>query len=153
MGLLAVDLGLRIGLAYFDRRGVLGWYRSRHIGPRSKMKTAFRAIARDAKSWGLEAIAVEGDMQLAEPWRRFALDHGLIFHHIAAETWRPLFLLEREQRGTKRAKAAALRLARQIIEKSGARRPTSLNDDAAEAIVIGAWAVVEMGWRAQREIL
>ena len=37
-------------------------------------------------------------------------------------------------------------LARQVIEWSGARRPTSLRHDAAEAILVGLWAVLQEGW-------
>jgi hypothetical protein len=38
------------------------------------------------------------------------------------------------------AKAAAEKLARDLIERSGAKRPTSLRHDAAEAILVGVWA-------------
>jgi len=31
---------------------------------------------------------------------------------------------------------------------SGARRPTSLRDAAAEAILIGLWGALEVGWLA-----
>ena len=36
--------------------------------------------------------------------------------------------------------------ARRIIEWSGAPRPTSLRHDAAEAVLIGFWGVLEVGW-------
>ena len=37
-------------------------------------------------------------------------------------------------------------LARRVIEWCGAPRPTSLRHDAAEAILIGLWGVLELGW-------
>jgi hypothetical protein len=40
----------------------------------------------------------------------------------------------------------AAQLARNVIEWSGARRPTSLRHDAAEAILIGLWGVLSAGW-------
>jgi hypothetical protein len=33
-----------------------------------------------------------------------------------------------------------------VIEWSGAARPTSLRHDAAEAILIGLWGLLEAGW-------
>lgn len=33
-----------------------------------------------------------------------------------------------------------------MIDWSGARRPTSLRHDAAEAIMIGLWGVLHLGW-------
>jgi hypothetical protein len=33
-----------------------------------------------------------------------------------------------------------------VIEWSGITRPTSLRHDAAEAILIGLWGVLEAGW-------
>ena len=43
--------------------------------------------------------------------------------------------------GTTLTKQAADGLAREIIEEHGAKRPTSLRHDAAEAILVGYWAV------------
>ena len=39
--------------------------------------------------------------------------------------------------------------ARAVIEWSGAKRPTSLRHDAAEAILIGLWGALELGWLAE----
>ncbi|MBI4581226.1 MAG: hypothetical protein HY718_16105 [Planctomycetes bacterium] len=44
------------------------------------------------------------------------------------------------------AKRHAGTLARRAIEWSGAARPTSLRHDAAEAILIGLYGVVQVGW-------
>ncbi|MBT4053225.1 MAG: hypothetical protein HOE73_09060, partial [Bacteroidetes Order II. Incertae sedis bacterium] len=38
--LLAIDMGLRAGLAVFGRDGKLIWYRSRNYGNRSRLKKA-----------------------------------------------------------------------------------------------------------------
>jgi hypothetical protein len=45
-----------------------------------------------------------------------------------------------------RNKARADELPRRVIEWSGASRSTSLRHDAAEAILIGRWGVLEAGW-------
>ncbi len=88
--LLAVDLGVKTGLALYGQDGRLLWYRSQNFG------TAER--------------------------------------------------LRREQRSGVQAKESATDLARRVIIWSGARRPTSLRDDAAEAILIGLWGTLEVGW-------
>jgi hypothetical protein len=56
------------------------------------------------------------------------------------EDWRKSLLLPYQRRSGADAKAAADGLARDVIDRSGAKRPTSLRHDAAEAILVGAWA-------------
>jgi len=67
---------------------------------------------------------------------------------ISAAAWRRQFLYARQQRSGAQAKESATALARRVITWSEARRPTSLHDDAAEAILIGLWGVLEVGWLA-----
>jgi len=52
----------------------------------------------------------------------------------------------RDQLGRDRSKLSADALGRRIIAWSGAGRLTSLRLDAAEAILIGLWGVLEAGW-------
>ena len=47
-----------------------------------------------------------------------------------------------------RAKRGADGVARRVIEWSNAPRPTSLRHDAAEAILIGLWGVLQARWLA-----
>jgi hypothetical protein len=68
---------------------------------------------------------------------------------ISAETWRQQFLYPRQQRHGAQAKEYANELARRVIAWSQARRPTSLRADAAEAILIGLWGALEVGWLDQ----
>ncbi|WP_218830450.1 hypothetical protein [Rubrivirga marina] len=66
---------------------------------------------------------------------------------IDAGVWRRALLLPREQRSGTDAKDAADGLARAVIEWSGAPRPKgSLRHDAAEAIAVGLWGVIDAGW-------
>ena len=55
-------------------------------------------------------------------------------------------LLPRERYDRMRLKEKAEALARTVIDWSDAPRPTSLRHDAAEAILIGLWGVLEVGW-------
>jgi hypothetical protein len=65
---------------------------------------------------------------------------------IGADVWRRQFLYPREQRSGNLAKDHAEEMARRVIAWSKVRRPTSLRDDTAEAILIGLWGALEVGW-------
>jgi hypothetical protein len=95
---------------------------------------------------GVSHLAIEGGGSLADAWADAASAHDIGVCWVSAETWRQAFLYPREQRTGAAAKRTADELARRVIEWSGARRPTSLRHDAAEAILIGLWAVLELGW-------
>jgi hypothetical protein len=91
-------------------------------------------------------LVVEGGGALAAPWADEATGRGIEVRWVTAETWRRAFLYPREQRSGPIAKRNADDLARRVIEWSGAKRPTSLRHDAAEAILIGLWGVLDLGW-------
>lgn len=44
------------------------------------------------------------------------------------------------------AKKHAGELDLNVIIWSGAKKPTALRHDAAEAILIGLWGIIQMGW-------
>ncbi|MEM8557556.1 MAG: hypothetical protein AAGG50_07015 [Bacteroidota bacterium] len=144
--LLAVDLGLRTGFACYGRDGRLAWYRSRNYGSRARLKRAAFTMLREEKR--LTHLVVEGGGALADLWEREATRQGLDFRRIDAGEWRRMLLHPRERRTGKGAKEQADTLARAVITWSGASRPTSLRHDAAEAILVGLWGVVEAGWLA-----
>ncbi|MCB9592574.1 MAG: hypothetical protein H6719_07570 [Sandaracinaceae bacterium] len=142
--LLAVDLGLKTGLAVFDEGGRLVRYRSQNYGTVTRLKRAAWGELADVEA--LVAVAVEGDAALARVWGKAAEKRGARVFAIQAHTWRPELLEERERRTGALAKAAADTLARAIIERSGLPRPKALRHDAAEAICIGLWACRQLGW-------
>lgn len=142
--LLAVDLGLRTGLAAYSRQGRLLWYRSHNFGSPERLR---RGVASLLHEYGtLQQIVLEGGGNLALPWEREAERRRLGFRSIQAHDWRTLLLYDREQRKGKQAKGHADTLARRVIVWSQAPKPTSLRHDAAEAIMIGLWGVLELGW-------
>ena len=142
--LLAVDLGLRCGLASFSDAGRLLWYRARHFRNMEALKRgAFRIFQENA---ALSYVVVEGDAHLAEIWSRQAAKQGATSICVAAETWRERLLLPREQRNGRQAKSFASQFAMDAIRAFDAPRPTSLRHDAAEAICIGVWGLLEVGW-------
>jgi hypothetical protein len=142
--LLAVDLGLRTGLALYGDDGRLRWYRSQNYGSAPRLRRAVPSLLREPAD--LAWVVVEGGGPLAEIWKKEAARQRLAFRGVAAEDWRESLLLVREQRSGAQAKRNAEALARRVIEWSGAARPTSLRHDAAEAILLGLWAVHEVGW-------
>ncbi|HEY1101179.1 MAG TPA: hypothetical protein VGF99_19725 [Myxococcota bacterium] len=140
--LLAVDLGLYAGLACFDLGGAprLRWYRSQHFGTVTKLKAALPKILDEAAP--LATLCLEGDRHLGDLWAKLAEKRGAAVHRFNAEAWRTPLLLPRQRRHGKDAKAAAVDVALDAIEASGAKKPkTPLNDDVAEAICIGLYGL------------
>jgi hypothetical protein len=142
--LLAVDAGLRAGYALYGRDGRLQWYRSRNYGSMARLKRAAYGLVADLE--GLSRLVVEGGGRAAEPWLREAERRGVVVVQIHATEWRDRLMLPRNRRTGAAAKGRADALARRVIEWSGASRPTALRHDAAEAILVGLWGVLDAGW-------
>jgi hypothetical protein len=143
-GLLAVDVGLHTGLAGYGRDGRLVWYRSTNFGARPRLKAGVRSLL--SADPGVRRLAIEGGGDLAVVWEREAERRGIQVMRISAEEWRDRLLLPRERTSGEAAKRKALDAARLVIEWSGAKRPTSLTHDAAEAVLVGLYAVLKAGW-------
>jgi hypothetical protein len=142
--LLAVDLGIKTGLALFAHNGQLCWYRSHNFGTAARLRRGVHGVLADIAH--LRWLVLEGGGTLADIWIREAGRHDISVRQISAAAWRQQFLYPREQRSGSQAKEHAEVLARRVIAWSQVRRPTSLRDDAAEAILIGLWGVLEVGW-------
>ncbi len=144
--LLAVDAGLRCGFALFGPDGRLCWYRSRHLADRRRWRRyAERVLAEcPPTTW----VVLEGGGDLADLWRQACDLRQLPYQQIAAETWRRDLFPPRHWRTGSEAKRQADKLARQVIDWSAAKRPTSLRHDAAEAILIGFWWLLANRWLA-----
>lgn len=140
-----MDLGLHLGFAVFDGSGRLVRYGSRHFPSRGAMKAAVYPMLREVPD--LRWLFAEGSRSHAHPWFHEAARRGASTRLVSAETWRPALLIPRERRSGEVAKAQAERLARALIRDSGLPGATSLRHDAAEAILLGLWAVREVGWR------
>jgi hypothetical protein len=136
--LLSIDLGLRCGWAAFDETGRLLGYGSRHYGNRSALRKAIPQVLGAYPR--LARLVVEGGGELYMPWAKEATRRGIAVRQVASEEWRKALLKPYERGSGADAKAAADGLAREVIERSGAKRPTSLRHDAAEAILVGVWA-------------
>jgi hypothetical protein len=142
--LLAVDLGLRTGLALYGEDGKLVWYRSHNFGTTDRLRRGAHGLLEGIPE--LAAIIVEGGGSLATVWEREAVRRNILLCKVSAEVWRKVFLLSREQRTGAEAKKNADALARKVIEWSAAPRPRTLRHDTAEAILVGLWGIVHLGW-------
>ena len=137
--LLAIDLGLRCGWAAFGTSKRLLGYGSRHFGSRAVLR---RAVPRILEAYpALAELVIEGGGDLAVPWEKEAARRGIAVRQVHGEAWRRTMLAPSQRRRGEDAKEAADVLARALIERTGATRPTSLRHDAAEAILVGWWAV------------
>jgi hypothetical protein len=121
------------------------WARAQNLGTVARLKRAVGPLLASLPPLGL--VVLEGGGPIAEVWEREAARQGVACWRVAAETWRERLLLPRERRTGEDAKAAATALARRVVDWSGARRPlTALRHDAAEAVAVGLWAALELGW-------
>jgi len=142
--LLAVDLGIKTGLALYGRDGRLCWYRSKNFGSAPSLRRGVNTLLNSLPD--LLFLVLEGRGPLAVIWEREAVRRNIPLIQINAEKWRQKLLYPREQTTGLKAKHYADDPARRIIIWSGLFRPTSLRHDTAEAILAGFWAVMDVGW-------
>lgn len=142
--LLAVDVGLHTGLAFFDETTRLHWYRSHHLANPQKLKKIIAKLLRTPP--GPTHIYLEGGGQLADLWTREADKLSIAVRQIQAEQWRKRLFFPRQYPNGSRAKREAREVARRIITECGGKKPTHLRHDTAEAILIGLFGLLELGW-------
>lgn len=142
--LLAVDVGLHTGLALFDEQPRLLWYRSHHLPNPLKLKKMIAKLLRAPPR--TTHIYLEGGGPLAELWQREAEKLAIGLRQIQAESWRNRLFYARQHVTGSQAKKEADGLARLVIDRLGGRKPTQLRHDTAEAILIGLYGLLELGW-------
>jgi hypothetical protein len=141
--ILAVDLGLRTGLALYGLGGRLLWYRSKHFANMAGLRRRVNSLLGEIDD--LSLIVIEGGGPPAVVWEKEAERRGITVRRIDAGEWRSALFYPRQYADGVKAKRAAAALARRVIEWSGAPRPKALRHDTAEAILIGYWAVLQAG--------
>lgn len=141
MKLLAIDAGLHCGYAMFDiSTTTLLWYRSHNYGSTARLKRGAATLI--AQELPISILVIEGGGAVAEPWCKTATFYHIPVEQIYAEQWRADILHAREQRTGADAKRAAVHYAHQSM--AAAKRTYHYNHvrhDAAEAILIGEWAL------------
>jgi hypothetical protein len=141
--LLAIDLGVKTGLAMYNSDGRLMWFHSHNYGNKARLKKAIPAVLSEDD---LRYLVIEGGGPLLKIWTQEAERKNIEVIKTMADDWRKDILLNREQRSGKDAKHNAFSYAKHVIEKLADHRATSLNEDAAEAILIGIWGMMKLGW-------
>ncbi len=142
--LLSVDLGVKTGLALFSSEGRLLWHRSQNFGNKTRLRKAIPWIV--SLEEDISYIVIEGGGPLLKIWDSYLEKRNIEVLHIMAEEWRHALLLTREQRKGSQAKEKALHYAGIIIQKISNQKIAPANDNAAEAILIGTWAMEKLGW-------
>jgi len=141
--LLAVDVGLHTGLALFSAEPRLLWYRSHHFSSPAKLKKVIGKLLRETPP---TYLLLEGGGPLAELWIQEAEKLAITSQQIHAQQWRDRLFYARQHRSGSQAKREADGLARQVIERLGGKKPTSLRHDTAEAILIGVFGLLQLEW-------
>ena len=84
--LLAIDIGVKTGLALYRHDGRLLWYRSQNFGTAQRLRRGVRSVldALPHLAW----LVLEGGGPLADIWRREATRRHIPVRQISAEAWR-----------------------------------------------------------------
>jgi hypothetical protein len=142
--LLSVDLGVKTGLAMFRSDGRLLWFRSQNFGNASRLRRAIPWMLNQEEE--LSHLIIEGGGPLLKIWLAETERRNIGLITIMADEWRSNLLLEREQRKGSQAKMHAVHFAEKAIRHLCDHRATSLNNDAAEAVLIGIYGMQKLGW-------
>ena len=109
--LLAVDVGLHIGLALFSEERRLLWYRS-HVSSPAKLKKVIGKLLREDPRPNY--LYLEGGGPLADIWLREAEKLSIAAVQIHAQQWRERLFYARQHRSGTQAKKDADGVARQV---------------------------------------
>jgi hypothetical protein len=135
--LLAIDVGMKAGFAWFDENGTLIRARSTRFAKRMTLKRALPSILTEIE--GVTEVVLEGQGEIADIFKKGIQRTSLPVLQFSAEEWREDMLLPRERRSGQQAKAVAEAMALKIAHDSGNPPKCAYDDDAAEAVLFGLW--------------
>ena len=162
--LLAVDLGLKSGVALFGRDGTLLRYEQFHFEKKSLVEAAKHLVESwestvnevDEEEGGLPHrithIALEGaNGYMLQAWADARSDLSIL--RVPPEEWRADLLLAKERTSGSNAKAASRLIARQIVDDFGvmSNHQGKFTTDVAEAVCMGFYVGRKLGWIEERE--
>ena len=148
--LLAVDLGLRTGTAIFDSKGSVLAIESYRFNDHDSLD---RGLTEILSTHAITHVVIEGeDRKLYYIWRK-AIENfeGIQLARVVADDWRRMLLLKKEMRDARKAKSAAGLIAKQILKNNEKLQGKKLSADAAEALLVGLYAVRVLGWVKTKE--
>ena len=135
--LLAIDVGMKAGFAWFDENGTLIRARSTRFAKRMTLKRALPSILTEIE--GVAEVVLEGQGEIADIFKKGIQRTSLPVLQFSAEEWREDMLLPRERRSGQQAKAVAEAMALKIAHDCGNPPKCAYDDDAAEAVLFGLW--------------
>ncbi|MFW5974945.1 MAG: hypothetical protein ACOCQ6_01935 [Bacteroidota bacterium] len=142
---MAIDLGVKTGLAVYNSNGDLIQYHSRNYGNARRLKKAIHHILKEPEN--LKFLYIEGGGKLDKYWVKQAAKLGVTTKQIHAETWRnKLFPKSQADYHSKPVKNYAEKQAKEILKAHAFPIPENLNKDVSEAILIGLYGCIEQGW-------
>ena len=142
---MAVDLGVKTGLAVYNSNGDLINYKSRNYGNAKRLKKAIYQILKEQEN--LHFLYLEGGGKLDKYWVKQAAKLGIEIKQLHAETWRKkLFPKHQAYYHSKPVKTYAEKQAKEILKAHAFPIPENLNKDVSEAILIGLYGCIEQGW-------
>ena len=106
---LAIDVGMKAGLAWFNVEGELIRARSTRFANRTVLKKALPSIWTEQP--GVTQLVLEGQGEIADIFRKSAERASIPVQQFSAEDWREEMLLPRQRRSGKQAKAHAETIA------------------------------------------
>lgn len=146
--LLSVDVGLSTATVVLDGSGRILQVDDWRFTDLHQLEGALDGLLRNHS---ITHVVVEGaDSKLVRIWRGVVEKNDLYFARVVAEDWREAFLLPKERKTKQAAKDAAVLIAKQFWDSKKVdgcgKTSTKLSKDAAEAILVGLYAVRALGW-------
>ena len=142
MNLLAIDLGVKTGLACWDvEQRKLLWCRSHNYGSKKQVAKAAPGVLLSAGDAGI--LVLEGGGDIALIWKQAGNRWGWDTRILHAEEWRKNLFYESEWQYTSDLKNLAINYAHKAALWGGMKVAGRLNHNAAEALLAGLWVLLE----------
>lgn len=142
--LMAVDLGVRTGLAVFGSDGRLYWYRSQNFGTAARLRRAVPWIL--SLQDDLRYIVIEGGGPLLKIWESGLRHTSVELIRIMAEDWRNEIFYPKEHQNRRQSKANSVYYAMRAVHQLAVHRITPVDDNTADAILAGLYGMKLLGW-------
>ncbi len=143
-------MGIRSGFALYSSKKGLMWYRSHNFGSRSRLRKGIYTILQSISH--LRWVVIEGSRDIGKLWKKKVEAMGLKLIWVSSDEWRNMLLPHPHLTGYA-LKEEAISTALRVIHFFQLSPPKRLNHNAAEAILIGLWGVIDVGWMEKDNLI